>query len=325
MAIAIFNASAGGKTKLRVVGGTSVPTSATPNTLWINTAATIGKVAIQPLTPTAIGGVSLAAGDVWVQTTRRATWMFVHNSLSYAGAQVFAYSGSAWVIATLAAYYNGTAWRIINDINTLLMIHADPDDAVPGLRDASLTETGVVNFSTTLSDAQYKFAPYSISTASGAYLRKNPFALGTGAFTIECWAYLSSYHGTIGRALCSIGSGSDSDLRAIHITMRPDGTVRMDFGTTASQSTATFTLNAWHHVAIVGNGGASGARTVKVYVDGVIFKTATVDYNLNNNYFYAGHNMENEAEAWVGYQQEIRISDVQRWTGNFTPPAYAYL
>jgi hypothetical protein len=310
---------------LTVVGGTSVPGSPAANTLWVSTSTAIGKLAVQGTEPATIGGVALVDGDVWVQTTRRSTWKLVHNCIAYCGAYVYTYSGSAWVIATYAAYYDGAAWKITNDANTILMIHADPDDAKTGWYDASLLEGIITNVGAELSTAQYKFAPYSIGVAADKYLRGPQFPFAKTAFTIEMWARLGSYHAVNMRTLFSIATGTPTNATVITVGVQADGTVIMDFGSTTSDSAATFSTGEWHHVALVGNGGADGARTCKVYIDGTIYKTATINYNIGNYYFYAGYSPDFTTGVWPGNIQEIRISNVQRWTENFTPPAYAYV
>ena len=83
--------------------------------------------------------------------------------------------------------------------------------------------------------------------------------------------------------------------------------------------TATVPLNQWAHVAVVYDGSY-----VRAYINGV--KTTTVDtpatgalindtYNFRVGTYYNGTGYE-----FAGKIDEVRISDIARYTSNFTPP-----
>lgn len=101
-----------GKTVLTAANGTTQPASPKPNTLWLNTTATLGRLAVQAYAPATIDGAALAAGDVWVHTTARGAVAITHNGIAYIVHSASVYTGSAWAYVA-ARYYDGTAWATL--------------------------------------------------------------------------------------------------------------------------------------------------------------------------------------------------------------------
>ena len=86
-------------------------------------------------------------------------------------------------------------------------------------------------------------------------------------------------------------------------------------------SASTPTTGVWEHWAFVRHEG-----TVMWFKNGIMTNsdTNTEDTNDADGTFYIGY-----SETWGGglpdtYLDEIRISDVARWTSNFTPPSQPY-
>jgi len=177
----------------------------------------------------------------------------------------------------------------------------------------------------------------SVKTAAGAgkfgtasavfdgnadYLTVPSIAIGTGAFTVDFWVFVT----TAGRTNCVFSYGGSNTGFAIYTNhsnnlynyvMLFDGAVRM--------SSAPLASGAWHHIALVGNGGVAGSRNLKLYVDGTQSgSTYTVDYNWTKT-IWIGANESAAIECLLGYIDEVRVSiGVQRWTANFTPPTAPY-
>ena len=109
----------------------------------------------------------------------------------------------------------------------------------------------------------------NVSYANDANLRP-----GTGAFTVEWFQY---YQDSDANAIVfSIGTFPSNDLCVVYT-----GTTMFLFTDGSSSNAASaVTKNVWQHVAVVGNGGADGARNVKVYVDGQLKLTRTANYNI---------------------------------------------
>jgi len=98
----------------------------------------------------------------------------------------------------------------------------------------------------------------------------------------------------------------------------------------SGESGLQMSVNTWYHIALVGNGGSDGSRTIKCYINGALANgfTYTGDYNLtmNNCFIGDGYDHTNPGLFFQGWLDEIRVSKgVQRWTTDFTPPGQEYL
>lgn len=92
--------------------------------------------------------------------------------------------------------------------------------------------------------------------------------------------------------------------------------------TTGVSGKTQINLNEWNHVAFVKNG-----LSVKVFLNGI------VDIDLNivsdlykyDNPIYVGYSNISSIPLWYnGYIDELRFSNIARWTNNFTPPSLPY-
>jgi hypothetical protein len=142
---------------------------------------------------------------------------------------------------------------------------------------------------------------------------------GTSAFTIEWFQY---YQDSDQNAIVfSIGTFPSNDLCVVYV-----GTTLFLFTDGSSSSVGSaVTKNVWQHVAVVGNGGASGSRNVKVYVDGQLKLTRTADYNINQTDALRIGNQTNATLAngnYAGLLTNFRwVVGSQVYATNFTPPA----
>jgi hypothetical protein len=88
-------------------------------------------------------------------------------------------------------------------------------------------------------------------------------------------------------------------------------------GNTNVANTISFTLNTWHHIAVVRNAG-----TYKVFKDGTDITTST--YTDSSTLDLSGMIIGDSSVSgrnFVGYIDEFRITKgVARWTANYTPP-----
>ena len=80
---------------------------------------------------------------------------------------------------------------------------------------------------------------------------------------------------------------------------------------------ATVTVNEWNHVAVVLQGGQLKGYINGQYV-GAISALGTL-YNVTTD-MCIGTEYDGAGSWWLGDIDEVRISDVARYTGNFTPP-----
>jgi hypothetical protein len=93
------------------------------------------------------------------------------------------------------------------------------------------------------------------------------------------------------------------------------------WGFSISEATA-ITTGAWHHLALVRSSGVGTG-----YLDGTSFGTASLAGTLSTDSSSAlsiGGDAAGNGQAIDGYVDEIRISNVARYTSNFTPPSAAF-
>jgi len=216
------------------------------------------------------------------------------------------------------------------DPYTHLLLHMDGSNGGTSFVDSSMyhrTVTAVGNINT--STAQKKTGTAAASTdEAGDYLSVSGFNPGTSAFCLEGWVYVS----TTGRTniLYSYGGAATENTFVVFTNHAYEPLNYLTFysnGDTRIRAAAPIAAGAWHHVAVVGNGGAAGSRTVKLYLDGTqVGSTYTVDYNYTGKTLLIGANEDTPStECLQGYVDEVRGSiGTPRYTGNFTPQETAF-
>lgn len=212
-----------------------------------------------------------------------------------------------------------------------LLLHMDGVNGSTTYTDSSIYNRTVTrNGNATQSTTQIKFGASSSShDGNGDYLSISGINPGTGAFCFEAWVYVST--GSRPNTVFSYGgSGSTRGTGFIVFTNWTAGATNLyalyDVSGVLISSTALAT-GSWRHIALCGNGGADGSRTLKLYLDGTqVGSTAAVNYNLTGKSLYIGANQTSVAESMLGYIDEVRITiGSERYTGNFTAPTAPFL
>jgi len=212
-----------------------------------------------------------------------------------------------------------------NDANTLLLLHCDGTDASTTFTDSSAsarTVTAVGNAQ--IDTAQSKFDGGSgLFDGTGDYLSVPDSAdwLQASAHTWECWFRTSVVTGIrtiIGQA------ASDGNHQSI---ISLDGTeVRWDYYETGAYRWqllgGTIAVNTWYHIAAVKNGSSQ-----VLYLDGVSVDSAASTFTMLNiaaPLLIGYNNYAPVPRYWNGWIDEVRISNIARWTTGFTPPTVPY-
>jgi hypothetical protein len=143
--------------------------------------------------------------------------------------------------------------------------------------------------------------------------------IGTGDFTIECWAMAGS------------NIGSDNGIWGLHeTTAYAAGYINGGFmvreasgfyyvlgpGTARTVTSPAFLLNMWYHTAIVRQSGVS-----KFYINGKLINTTADTVNRTNVYLLLGGYYSTGAYLWDGYIADFRITSNAVYTTEFTPPS----
>jgi hypothetical protein len=180
---------------------------------------------------------------------------------------------------------------------------------------------GSLTGNASISTAQAKFGAASLlpsnATASAVSFPDSPQlrATGTTDWTIEAWVYNTSAGQT--------GVVFAKDINTIvsaHLTYASGNWQLLTDGSGLAMNVASgMALNTWVHVALVRSG-----NVWTLYQNGVALATAPgATFGNNTNPFLIGNWGGNNA-PWLGYIDEVRVSNVARYTAAFTPPVAAF-
>jgi hypothetical protein len=245
--------------------------------------------------------------------------------------------------ARYTANFTAPTTPFVNDSNTVLLIHADGTDASTVFRDdnGAREQKGIsANGNAQVSTAQSKFGGASaLFDGSGDYLSlgansvTNDLALTSTTWTVEYWARITSHIGQF-QATVAIWNDQTGVGNVYYFSTNMFNTTnKMGFeyvyGTNSGSGNLTFgsstlATGVWQHHAFVRNG-----NTLTAYLDGVSQGThdmtgRTIDITGFNN---SGANsvpvtiggMSTGSGSFNGYLDEVRISNIARYTAAFTP------
>jgi len=206
--------------------------------------------------------------------------------------------------------------------NTKLLLNMADAQAIDSAAQNNLTLFGTAKLST----AQKKFGTASLLLDGNSDYVAIPAINLTGSFTLEFFAYLNAWPNSsnfdmfYGQAssvyMCFTsginGSGSD---RSIQLAYDPSGYS----GITQFNVNSAMNAGAWHHVAITKN----SSNVHVCYIDGTAV-TAT-NATKANTFFttgthFIGRGYSPSYHYFGGYIDDFRISQLVRYTSNFTAP-----
>lgn len=194
---------------------------------------------------------------------------------------------------------------------------------------------------------------YFTGAAGGgtSFSGNSQYAIGTGQFCIEAWIYPETGHaGPAGNSFSTIISQGNNASNTLWALSLPDSTganttSRVQWGFTGATtiSTATLTLNAWHHVMV----SRDASNVERIFIDGVLVnqRTNTTNYNNVSGYntnigfmydsnYPGAYGTSAYGNVMKGYINDLRLtigaipvpyqtSSVTTGTTIFTPPTSA--
>ena len=200
------------------------------------------------------------------------------------------------------------------DEHTLLLLHCDD------YSDSSMYGIELMDKSAQVSTEQSKFGGKSMYFNGSTRLSIDDvsariFDFGTGDFTVEAWIYPEEISTDI---FIFSGSADGSFFFG-----RQTGNFNLGIGRTGvlwdSVAPVPMQANTWSHVAAVRSKGQ-----VSLYVNG----NQTGPLANTNAYSMAGFiaciGSQGTNYYYKGYMDEIRVSNVARWTESFVPPTQPY-
>jgi hypothetical protein len=197
--------------------------------------------------------------------------------------------------------------------NNVLLIHADGTN---NKNNHTFLDSSNNNFTITRNGnaTQGSFSPFSQTGWSGYFdgtgdqLAVNSMTFSANAVTVEAWVYFTAD---------SFGSFHDIFIINSVGMLLDSGRLRF-YGFSATTASATITRNKWVHVAVV----KESNNTLKGYYDGVecFSTTSSTVWQPSNQTGYIGSWSSGSSEFFPGYISNLRLSNVARYTSNFTPP-----
>lgn len=172
----------------------------------------------------------------------------------------------------------------------------------------------------TISAAAAKFGPAGMTESSAGSISSPTDVtswIGTGDFTFDFWAQSPGWAGGGDYGLFANGNGTGSTELTYNRVTQQLIFVSNNAAVVTSPAATVITNNVWHHFALVKSSGTS-----TLYIDGTSVASAADSNNYNSTVAL------NVGAAlgvnFNGFIDEFRISNIARWTTNFTPPAFAY-
>jgi len=241
--------------------------------------------------------------------------------------------------ARYTASFTAPSAPFVNDANTLLLIHANGTDASTYFEDDNGTgrsQVGIIRSSDgEIDTAQSKFGGSSckFNNIGNGYLTidKSAFDLGSGNFTVECWAYFNAENTRVSGFSRNtlINKRDPSNVRAGAWGLYWDAANSnkliweeiISGGGSVQSSNNAISTGSWLHIAAVRNG-----TTITLYVNGTSVGSGTLstNYTITNYNCYIGW-WGTSFYSLNGWVDEIRISNSARYTSNFTAPTAPFV
>lgn len=206
------------------------------------------------------------------------------------------------------------------DKNTLFLLHGDM------LTDSSFYQVPMINNGVVISTTQSKFGGSSLYFDGNSWLKMSMSELGLNFlrdWTLEWWDYPTQNNGGASAVYCM-----PNDTYFGFIVYAPDGNnIRIFAGNDANYSFAPesrigqYYTNTWTHRAVCKKNNKiycfeNGIKTIELNSSNVLTITEEM---------YLGYRATTQNRGgFKGYLSELRISNIARWTENFTPPTEPY-
>lgn len=204
------------------------------------------------------------------------------------------------------------------DKNTRLLVHFDN-----GFKDEITGNTLATFGSPSLnSDSKYGSKAGYFTFSSGLIIDKAVLSqiLNSGNYTIEAWGKSVITGGDGYIVITGVDNGTYDGFTYRVTTVPPT----CHYGVLKLISSIPFAMNGgYNHYAVVAKGGV-----VSFYVNGIKYGNSgsvNIIFPANTEATIGGRKLsitESSKDAWL--LDEIRISDIPRWTSNFTPTTKPY-
>lgn len=198
------------------------------------------------------------------------------------------------------------------DKHTILLLHGET------ISDSSAYGDTITNNGVTMSDIAKFGNSLAFSSIVSGFSVNLPVNLKSSDFTIDWWEYRNSADGTHSTVCTFGGLGTRSCLISYHysteilIYASSDGS---NWNIANAIKMGNFIPEQWVHRAVVRSSG-----TIYLFENGNLVNTITgaATINIPNNILTFSRCFD--TGYFNGYIDEFRVSNIARWTENFTPP-----
>lgn len=206
------------------------------------------------------------------------------------------------------------------DNNTLALLHFDSGV----LTDVAGKYTWVARATPRLDTSLKKFGSASLDTRMGNIAARDDtaFSFPSGAaFTMEAWIYVTTYNGGSYQAIFAKWAHNAGTNYMIKISN--DGCLQFimsDSVTEVAKSTTKVPLNQWVHIAIA----RDTDNIARAFINGILAITYSGNI-FSGSWPFGICGPGGGSTYYTGFfVDEVRISNVCRYYGNFTPPEYTF-
>jgi hypothetical protein len=278
-----------------------------------------------------------------ISRTSGTSSLYLNGTRVATGADITAWtSGGLWVGrrpsgASFNGYISNT--RIVKGTGlysgTTITVPTAPLTAITNtslltnFTNAGIPDLAMQNNLETVGSAQVSTSTKKYGTGSISFNGSNSYlisplvasnTIGTGAFTIECWVYFSSFN-----SYNSIFDMRNGNGAYPCITVSNAGNVLwyINNSTQIDSGSGAVSTGSWYHIAVCRSG-----TSTKLFINGTQAGSTYSDstnYLNSNVHVGAGDSNNPPAGNYVnGYIDDLRLSiGLARYTANFTPPTAA--
>ena len=219
------------------------------------------------------------------------------------------------------------------DLNTMLMLHLNDNVMDTSTNNLSIFNNakGVPTLFSGTQSAIFNGSSAYLSAPDESYL--NP---GSGNFTIDCWINMTTLPSSGSNYAIAVKSDNEGYNTYQFWVSNVSGTYYLNFQSYTGDSLTiatisgvySFSANTWYHVALVRNGtnislyaGVTGTTNTLVVSTITSVAIPTISYPL---YFGLYDYVAGSAWYFNGSIEEIRYSNIARWTTTFIPSSTPY-
>jgi hypothetical protein len=212
------------------------------------------------------------------------------------------------------------------DPNTKLLLHFDQYPII----DFSSTQNTINNTDVERSSAQSKFGGYSgLFNGTSAFLsvpHSSDFNFGSSNFTVDFWLYSLGQVSSTSLVQSSY-NGLPGELKFGWMIYYTGGNTLRFYWTVDGGNWSLIqggvSFSGWEHIAVVRNG-----NNIRIYLNGEVLANGGITgsiYDPDQPLLIGRRDTATfPGDFFNGYLDELRISNVARWTDEFTPPTSAY-